>query len=693
VLPEVQIGGEGGRLALERLQNVFGRMDSPWRPASAEEGFEIVRRRLFEPIMDPKLHTARDAVVRAFSDLYRSQLAEFPAECREGAYERRLAAAYPIHPEVFDRLYNDWSTLDTFQRTRGVLRLMAAVIHTLWERDDRSLMILPASVPIDSSAVQTELTRYLEDPWVPVLESDVDGPHALPLALDRDNPNLGRYSACRRVARTVYIGSAPTLRTANRGLDDRHLKLGCAQPGESVATFGDALRRLSSQATYLYTDGQRYWYDTHPSVTRLARDRATLLDHDLVLDAIKRRVREEQRSREMFARVYPCPASSAEIPDEREARLIILSPEVPHSARTEDSPARLAAAQMLDMRGTTPRRYRNALAFLAADRTRLDELEQAVRDYLAWQSIEDERETLNLDAFQTKQTQTKRQEAEETIRQRIPETYQWLLVPEQTATDAPLTWREIRLQGDGPLAVRAARKLVNDGLLLTEYAPSLLRLELDRVPLWRGDHVKVQQLAEDFAQYLYLPRLCSPQLLVQAIEAGLRLLTWEHDTFAYADLYDAPQARYRGLCAGRGGTVRLDAEAVLIQPVVARRQLDAEAPPVSALPTTPLDGEIAHEADAEPYVPAAPSRATLRPLPQPTRFYGTVPLDPLRLGREAGRIGEEVLQHLAGLLHAEVEVTLEIRAKVPEGVPEHVIRTVTENCRTLRFTTQEFEEA
>jgi hypothetical protein len=70
-----------------------------------------------------------------------------------------------------------------------------------------------------------------------------------------------------------------------------------------------------------------------------------------------------------------------------------------------------------------------------------------------------------------------------------------------------------------------------------------------------------------------------------------------------------------------------------------------------------------------------------------------VTIDPLRLGHEAGRIGEEVLQHLAGLLHAEVEVMLEIRAKVPDGVPEHVVRTITENCRTLRFTAQEFEEA
>jgi predicted AAA+ superfamily ATPase len=83
---------------------------------------------------------------RAFSDLYRSQSAEFPLECRSGDYEKRIQAAYPIHPEIFDRLYTDWSTLVKFQRTRGVLRLMAAVIHSLWEKGDRSPLILPSTM-------------------------------------------------------------------------------------------------------------------------------------------------------------------------------------------------------------------------------------------------------------------------------------------------------------------------------------------------------------------------------------------------------------------------------------------------------------------------------------------------------------------------------------------------------------------
>jgi predicted AAA+ superfamily ATPase len=142
---------------------------------------------------------------------------------------------------------------------------MAKVIHFLWEQSDRSLMILPANVPMADTQVQSELTRYLEDSWVPVIEKDVDGTNSLPVDLDGQNPNLGRYSACRRVTRTIYLGSAPTLRAANRGLEDRRIKLGCVQPGESAATFGDALRRLSDQATYLYVgDGNRYWISTQP---------------------------------------------------------------------------------------------------------------------------------------------------------------------------------------------------------------------------------------------------------------------------------------------------------------------------------------------------------------------------------------------------------------------------------------------
>ena len=695
---DIEIGGEGGREALARLKNTFSRMESAWRPASSEEGFEIVRRRLFQPITDPLLYAARDAVVRGFSDLYRGQPQEFPSSCREAEYERRLQAAYPIHPELFDRLYNDWSSLDKFQRTRGVLRLMAAVIHALWMRHDASLMILPASVPIDEPPVQFELTRYMEDPWVPVIEKDVDGPTSLPLRLDQENPNLGRYSACRRVARTLYLGSAPTLHTTNKGLEDRNIRLGCVQPGETVATFGDALRRLTDGATHLYVDGKRYWFSTQPSVTRLAQGRAGQLEADAVLEEIRLRLKKEQNTRGDFERVHACPPSSGDVPDVREARLVILAPETVHVAKDQASAARKKAEEILERRGTSPRLYRNALVFLAPDRTRMAELDQAVRQYLAWKSIEDEQDTLNLDAFQRNQAKTKRGSSDETIRQRIPETYQWLLVPVQPDPKAPVAWEETRLQGPDALAVRASKRLRTDELLIVKFAATRLRMELDKIPLWRGDHVGLKQLAEDFAQYLYLPRLKDTDVLLGAVREGLALLTWEGETFALAEGYEASRGKYQALRAGQHVSVSADGSDLLVRPDVARQHLDAERQKGSTVDTNGRGtggvdvggGGTGGAGTRSSLMETGRTETVVKT--QPRRFHGAVTLDALRISRDASQITQEIVQHLTGLVGSRVEVTLEIQAEIPDGVPDHIVRTVAENCRTLRFTTHGFEE-
>jgi predicted AAA+ superfamily ATPase len=297
------------------------------------------------------------------------------------------------------------------------------------------------------------------------------------------------------VARTLYLGSAPTIHTSRRGLDDRSIKLGCVQPGESVATFGDALRRLTDEATHLYVDGRRYWLSTQPSVTRPAQDRAAQQDCDDVWAELTRRLRAD-RARGDFAAVHVGPVSSADVPDEMEARLVLLSPEHPHTARSEDSPARRAAAEVLDRRGTGQQIYRNMLAFLAPDKTRLAELEQALRQHMAWRSIDEEREQLNLDAFQSNQARTKCEQADDAVKARILETYSWLLVPTQPDPQGAVEWQELRVQGRELLAVRAGRKLKTEELLITGLAATRLRYELDRA-LWSGcDHVGLKQLWE-----------------------------------------------------------------------------------------------------------------------------------------------------------------------------------------------------
>ena len=125
---------------------------------------------------------------------------------RQAEYRRRMELSYPIHPELFDRLFGDWSALDKFQRTRGVLRLMALAISELWQRGDQSLMIMPGNLPMDSAALVSEMKKYLDDGWDPIIKSDVDGENSLPLRIDRDNKYFGRISATRRTARDCIYG-------------------------------------------------------------------------------------------------------------------------------------------------------------------------------------------------------------------------------------------------------------------------------------------------------------------------------------------------------------------------------------------------------------------------------------------------------------------------------------------------------
>jgi len=396
-----------------------------------------------------------------------------------------------------------------------------------------------------------------------------------------------------------------------------------------------------------------------------------------------------------FSRIHPLPQSGADVPDDLDARLVVLGVDYPYS-KEAGSAAEMAANAILKSRGATPRLFQNALVFLAVDRTRLQDLDDAARRHLAWQSILSDKETLDLSPHQVRQAEAQLKSADGAATARIPEAYQWLLVPAQKSPQSPIEWQSFRLSGQDALAVRASKKLRNDELLVTTLAGTRLRMELDRVPLWRdgGDRVAIRQLVEDFARYPYLPRLKDPSVLLGAARDGLGLMLWRQDSFAYADSYDEAADRYRGLRCGERLNLSADNHTgLLVRAEVAARQWESEAVDgtVSPEPTEgPIEGKTGASSgrgsgiDGGP--PVAPPASALR------RFHGTVALEPTRVGRDAGRIADEVIAHLVGLVGARVTVTLEIAAEIPSGTPDHVVRTVTENSRTLRFRDAGFEQ-
>ena len=187
----------------------------------------------------------------------------------------------------------------------------------------------------------------------------------------------------------------------------------------------------------------------------------------------------------------------------------------------ENSPAMLTAMEFLEKRGSGQRLCRNTLVFLAADKTRLGELKDACAQYRAWRSIHDERETLGLDPFNARLAEKKVSDFDGVIEARLPETYQWIIAPEQRDLTGKIEWQAIRLTGTGNLAPRAFARLERDGLIVSTLAGLFLRRELDRVLWVDHDHVSVRQVQEYFAQYLYLPRLTYRELIVEAVRDGV----------------------------------------------------------------------------------------------------------------------------------------------------------------------------
>jgi predicted AAA+ superfamily ATPase len=677
---DIEVGGERGKEALELLKNVVVRVATQWQPASPDESFEIVRRRLFDPIPDEKAKV-RDGVIRAFAEMYRDQSGEFPSGVSETEYRRRMELSYPIHPELFDRLFGDWSALDKFQRTRGVLRLMALAISQLWQRGDQSLLIMPGNLPMDSGALVSEMKKYLEEGWDPVIKSDVDGENALPLRIDKENKHFGRISATRRAARTVYMGSAARP-DGSRGVDLKRVVLGCVQPGEPVGQFADALKRLSGQATHLYVDGAQYWYSLQPNVTRVAADRAAsnYSDRDAD-DEVKKRI-TSQVDRGNFAAIQVFAEGPGDVPDDDDGvRLVVLSPNVTHTPNDEHSPAVGLASKILGQRDGGPRLNRNLLVFTAAAANRLTELRAATRSYLAWCSIVNDSVALDLTEHQKKQASSKVTEASQQVDSLIAETFTLVLTPSQEPGTSEIKWHTTKATTQGHVGTRVSKKLATEEKLIPQYGGVRVKMDVDRYDLWseRAD-ISVGDLWATYARYPHMPRLASFHVLTGAVSDGTSNLNWQAETFAYAEAHDGES--WVGVTTG--AHVAPSVSGLLIHPDFVPTTKDEDTEDDD---DTGGDGGSGGKGKDDTGGGAGSGDGGSAGGPTRTQFYAQFDLDPVRGIKQLG----EILEHVTARLGAGVELHLEVRAENAGGFDDATQRIVSENANNLGATGAEFE--
>lgn len=693
---DIEIGGDAGKTALETIEHTFGRMESIWKPVAANEGFEVVRRRLFLDCKDPE---TRDLVCTAFSNMYQENSADFPLEAKEVEYRNRLIACYPIHPEVFDRLYEDWATLEKFQRTRGVLRLMAAVIHELWMANDAGAMIMPGSIPLNMPTVRDELVRHLPDTWNSIIDREVDGKNSIPFQKDKANIRYGQKLAARRVARTVMLGSAPTVRDqVVRGLEASRIRLGVVQPGENIADFNDALNTLHGSLSYLYNspNGSKYWYDVRPTLRKTAEDRASQVNEVDVNMEIESRLKK-LRKENPFAGLHVCPASSLDVPDEQAVRLVILRTSDTYKSKNKRTQAMETVESILNTRGTSPRIYRNMLAFVAPDLDNMYSLQAEVKRFIAWKSIMSDKDDLNLDGNQIRETQNNLDRSNQTVELRIKETYCWLLVPfiDQFEDMKKIQWEISNIGGsDESIVSKAARKMIQSEQIITNWAPALLQMCLDDL-LWKDSNdIQVKKLWEYLSTYCYLPRLSGYGVLEDAICKGLP----SDEYFGIAGNY--ANDRYVDLKFNQT-VFSINQSDLLVKANVAMKQILAEKKKTEIQPdewppsrSGGDDGDTSNVQSGNGRVPenGGGQQPTDTQVPSNTRFFMSAKLDNTRVNRDVNNYLQEIIQHLLNVDGSEVELTLEVNVNAPNGIPSTTVRTVSENCRTLKVTDFGFGE-
>lgn len=704
---ELEVGGTMGQRTLNSLEKYFARVESVWKPVGSSEAFEIVRRRLFESSGE---RAEVEGISRQFSDFYRQHADKFPVETQSNEYYERLCSSYPIHPEVFDRLYEDWSTLDKFQRTRGVLQYLAIVIHRLWNDGNRDALIMPGSLPLDDANVRNKSIHYLPQGWEPVIEKEVDGPRSVPADIDGHHTLFGGVQAARRTARTIFLGSAPSTQAEMiRGVQTERILLGSVQPGQTIGVFEDVLKRLRDRLHYLYAEQDRYWLDTKPNLRREMESRKqNISERDDVIPLLKDRVGQFFRGQNHHFSGIHVFTPSADVPDDYGTgpRLVVLPLDAGYG-RTDNNPAYGQAEKILRNRGEQPRQKQNRLLFLAPDFDVVGRLKEQTRIYLAWRSIvtDIENGTLNQDLSHLKQSERSRDAAGQSLGQLIRETWKWLMAPvENFVKGRPeLSWEVVTVPPTAPYLVKSIEeKLREEEWLVYEWSPIHLRKVLSDWYLKDGvTEISALKVWQDSCHYLYLPRLVNDQVFRNAIAQGVE----SEDYFGFASGKEGD--RYLGFSFGRNSLADLSESSLLIERETAAAY--AEKLRAAEQPSLPTGGEAPGAGGTTspaggtgtpltpPGITGGQPGGTTPPQPEVTgtaksHFYGTVELDAVKAKMDFATIMDEVVQQFTAQLGVEVTISVEIEARKKDGFDESLQRTIKENCNVLKFSSSEFEE-
>lgn len=409
-----------GREVLSALKNRLDRYGTSVKPVDDEEVFEVVRRRLFE-----RIHSTQvvDDVALRYRQMLHNRITDLPQHSDGTDYVRKIKQSYPFHPELIDTFRLRWGSFPNFQRTRGVLRLLAAIVQELWNRryalEGSQLLIHTADVNLAGINALTDMvTHLMGSQWESVMTADVYGTSSNAHLIDESyqTGSIKTYHLTQGVATTLLMASVVSKAT-NAGLSVKQIKLCMLRPKAfNHSDIDTALRRLEDNAHYLHASGigeKTYHFEAKANVNILLVQAKASIAAEAIEAELVERLRRVATLTSGPMEVLAVP--SGDIPERRSLTLVVMHPTYTATAgaRPLDNTAR-AIEQIATKRGNSERLYRNTMLFLLCSENGKAQLVDRTGDYLAAKKIIDEYRN-RLDNDQMRDLQNKRNDFSQAV--------------------------------------------------------------------------------------------------------------------------------------------------------------------------------------------------------------------------------------------------------------------------------------
>lgn len=383
---------EIGQEILSSLETRVVRVGTSVKPVDDEEIYEVVRRRLFDRMADDSVI---NQVARKYKDMYHNRRDSLPAEADRVAYAERIKKSYPFHPELIDLFRIRWGSDSRFQRTRGVLRLLASIVKDLWQRRNSLVgtqaLIHTNDVQMENlPTLQSQITSLMGAQWDSVMHADVFGTISNAYKLDEQNAgnNIGEYRLATAVTTTVLMASIGS--SSQKGLSLKQLKLCLLKPDAfQHIDIDSTVNQLENVVHYMYRSSiggeQSYWFQSKPNINILINQAKGDVKEDDVNGEIMQMVKQAVAN---VAKVKVLLDPTGDVPEQKQLTFVILHPKYTVAAGGNVSrSAQQTIKQIAQMRGTTQRVYRNTMLYLVCSEAGKAALSTKLREYLACDKI------------------------------------------------------------------------------------------------------------------------------------------------------------------------------------------------------------------------------------------------------------------------------------------------------------------